>query len=96
MRRYLNEASGFWQVQTGVTNLGEKDCVDGVVVLEVLQNAETLLLRRCTVDVSFAELLRILLQCIDVVGEDDDLVASRFVIVDEELTCLELSRVHDG
>jgi hypothetical protein len=95
MRGELDQARSLGQIQTSVTNLRQEDGVDLVVMLEILQDTKTFLLRSRTVNICLAELPRVLLQCVDVVREDDNLVASRFVVVDQELTSLKLLRVHD-
>ena len=75
MRGNLNETCGFGKIETCVANLGEKDGVDERIVLEIFENAKTLVLWCCAVNVRFAELARVLLQGVDVVGEYYNLVS---------------------
>jgi len=86
----------FGEIQTRVTNLGKKDGVDLGIVLEVFQNAHTLILWGTAVNVSFVQLERIFLQSKNIIRKNDDLVASLLVIVNEELAGLEFVRIERG
>jgi hypothetical protein len=64
-------------------------------VLKVLQDLETLVLRRRSVDVRTAELVSVVLQRVHVVREDDYFVVARLVQFNQVLTDAKLVRVHD-
>lgn len=51
MRGNLNQTSSFWQIDTGIANLGQENGTDCRIVLEVLQNTHTFLLTRATINV---------------------------------------------
>lgn len=64
------------------------------IVLEILKNSHSLDLSSPTMNVCLLELLCICFQCIDIVREDNNLVASRFMIIDQELARLIFVRIH--
>lgn len=63
-------------------------------MLEILQDAHSLDLSRPAVDVRLLQLFGIRFEGIHIIREHDDLVASRFMIIDKELTRLVLVWVH--
>jgi hypothetical protein len=94
VRRDLDQAGRLGEVDGRVADLGKEDRADMRAALEMLQDPHAFCLASLTVDVWLLQLARVRLERVHVVREDDDLVATVFMILNQELACLELARVH--
>lgn len=84
----MDEASCLGEVERGITDLGEKNCVDLVIELEVGEDLKTFGLRRLSVDEGLFEFQRVGFQRVDIIREDNDFIAALFVVVNKELARL--------
>lgn len=90
----LDEDIRLRQVEAGVRDLGHKDSVDLGVVLKVLEDLYSLRLAGRAVDVGLVQGRGVVLEGVNVVREDNCLVASLLVVFDEKLRRSEFVWIH--
>lgn len=95
MRRYLDQTCCFRQIQRRITNLGQKECIDLRIELEILQNSNPFRISGSTINVGSFHVSCIVFQSKQVVAENNYFVTSILVKLDQVLTNLKLPRIHD-
>ena len=95
MRGDLDDHIGCGQVDCRVTDLTDKDCIDDIVLLEMVEDVHAFELCCLTIDEWLAEFLGEVLLGEQLIREDDDFVATRLVQVDQILTSDELVWIAD-
>ena len=93
MRADLDDDIGTGQVDRSITDLTNEDGIKRVILLEVSQNVHAFKLVSATIDERSFQGLGQLLLCKDGVSEDDDLVTTSLMQLDEVFTCNELIRI---
>lgn len=93
MRADLDDDIGTGQVDRSITDLTNEDGIKRVILLEVSQNVHAFKLVSATIDERSFQGLGQLLLCKDGVSEDDDLVTTSLMQLDEVFACNELIRI---
>ena len=95
MRGDLDDHIGCGQVDGCVTDLTDEDCIDDIVLLEMVEDVHAFELCCLTIDEWLAEFLGEVLLSEQLIREDDDFVSTRLVQVNQILTRDELVWVAD-